>query len=68
MVTSSKEEGHIPFEIVQRKTFAPIDNPFTADVGDDGVTIAPVPEINVHNPVPITGLFPANELDEEQIV
>jgi hypothetical protein len=68
IVTSSNVEGHVPFVVVQRKIFAPTDNPLTADVGDVGVTIVPVPEINVHVPVPVVGVFPANVVEAEQSV
>ena len=67
IVTSSKETGHVPFEVVQRKTFAPTLKPFTFDVADDGETIVPVPEIKVHVPDPIEGMFPASVTMEEQI-
>jgi hypothetical protein len=68
IVTSSNVEGQVPFVVVQRKTFAPTDNPLTAEVGDVGVTIVPVPEINVHAPLPIVGVFPASEVEAEQMV
>ena len=35
-------------------------NPVTPEVGEVGVVIVPVPAINVHNPVPTPGAFPAN--------
>ena len=62
MVTSSNEAGQVPFEMVQRKIFAPTDKPLTVDVGDDGVIIVPVPEINVHVPFPIVGALPASDV------
>ena len=66
MVTSSNEGGHVPLLIVQRKTFAPTDKPLIVEVGDAGETMVPVPEMRVHVPVPTEGVFPANEVEEEQ--
>jgi hypothetical protein len=68
IVTSSNDGGHVPFEMVQRKTFAPTLNPVTPDVGEFGEAIVPVPETSVHTPVPVVGVFPASEADEAQIV
>ena len=68
IVTLSKEEGQVPFEIVQRKTFAPTDKPVTDDVAEEGTAIVPVPEINVQAPLPMAGIFPAKTDDEEQTV
>jgi hypothetical protein len=68
IVTSSNVEGHVPFVVVQRNTFAPTLKPVTADVGNEGVVGTPVPEINVHTPVPIVGAFPVNVEEAEQIV
>ena len=42
--------------------------PFTTDVGEPGVTIVPVPEINVHVPEPTAAVFPANVAEAEQMV
>ena len=39
-----------------------------ADVSNVGVVIVAPPEINVHNPVPITGVFPASVAVLGQIV
>ena len=68
MITSSNEGGHVPFEIVQRKMFAPMPRFMMFVVGNDGAVIVPVPEISVHVPVPIDGAFPAIEVFETQIV
>lgn len=57
---SSVDAGHVPFDIVHLKVFAPGVNPSTPDVGDVGVeTVAP-PAITVQAPVPTTGVLPAN--------
>jgi hypothetical protein len=68
MITSSNEGGHEPLEIVQRKTFAPVPSPIIFVVGKDGAVIVPLPEISVHVPVPIDGLFPAIVVVEAQMV
>ena len=68
IVISSMDGGQVPFVIVQRNTFGPVDNPFTAELADDGATTVPVPEINVHVPFPMDGIFPVNDAEEEQIV
>ena len=47
---------------------APTLKPVTPDVGDVGVVITPLPEINVHNPVPIAGVFPVNVAEVAQTV
>ena len=39
------------------KTFVPKPSPVTVVTGDDGLVIVPEPEINVHAPVPIEGVF-----------
>ena len=53
--TVSFEGVQVPLVIVHSKTFAPIDKPVTADVGDDTVvTIAP-PEITAQFPDPNIG-------------
>ena len=67
-MTWSEEDGQVPFEMVQRKIFGPALSPFTGDEGDAALVIVPVPEINVHAPVPIAGVFPANKDEGEQIV
>ena len=60
IVTSSKEDEQVPFEIVQRKVFTPTLNPVTPDVGEVGAVIVPPPAITVHAPVPTAGVFPAS--------
>ena len=60
IVTASDEVGHVPFEVVQVNTFAPTPKAVTPDVGDAGVVIVPVPDVNVQSPVPMAGVLPAN--------
>lgn len=67
IVTSSIEGVHVPLEIVQRKTEIPALIPVTVEPGDDGEMIVPVPEINVHMPVPTEGVLPASVAVELQI-
>ena len=55
IVTSSKEFGQGGLEIVQRKIFAPTDNPVTVVFGLLMFPKVPVPEIIVHVPVPVEG-------------
>ena len=68
MVTSSEEDGHVPFEMVQRKTFAPVPKPVTPELEEFGDVIVPVPETSVHVPVPTAGGFPASVVEDAQIV
>lgn len=61
IIMSSKEGGQELLDIVQRRVDeAPMVNPVTPDVGDDGVVTVAVPAITVHVPVPETGVFAAN--------
>ena len=59
IVTSSEDVGHVPFDVVHVNTFAPTPNPVTPDVGEEGVVIVPVPDVNVQVPVPTAGVLPA---------
>ena len=68
IVTSSKDGGQVPFEIVQRNTFAPTPNPVTPDAGEFGDVIVPFPEISVQVPVPVDGVFPASVAEDVQSV
>ena len=54
-------------EIVHINTFAPTPNPVTPDVGEEGVVMVPAPLTNVHNPVPVVGVFAANVAELLQI-
>jgi hypothetical protein len=55
MVIVETDGAHGAFVIVHAKTFVPIAKPEIAEVGDNEFEIIPVPETNVHAPVPITG-------------
>jgi len=68
MVTLSIDAAHTPFEIVQRITLFPTESPDTPEVGEVALSKIPVPEITVHNPVPIVGEFPLKMLTLLQIV
>ena len=58
------------FEIVHAKTFVPNPAPVTEVVGESEFVIVPLPEINVHTPIPTVGVFAAIVvvLDEIQSV
>jgi hypothetical protein len=68
MITSSLDGGHVPLEIVQRKTLAPVPRFVTGVLAEDGEMIVPVPEMSVHIPVPVTGVFAASVVTESQSV
>ncbi len=54
-------DEQVPLVIVQVKTaLVPKGTPETVDIADDGLAIEAVPLKTLHNPVPITGTFPAN--------
>jgi hypothetical protein len=57
--TSSVEAVQGALEIVHLKVLAPTPRAVSPEVGEEGVVIVPAPEINVHNPVPDAGVFPA---------
>jgi hypothetical protein len=59
ITTSSVEAVQGALEIVHLKVLAPTPSAVSPEVGDEGVVIVPAPEINVHNPVPDAGVFPA---------
>mgnify|MGYP003394699347 CR=1 FL=1 len=59
MVTLEIELAQGGFEIVHLKTFAPTPGPVIVVEGDNEFVIVPDPEIKVHAPVPITGVFAA---------
>jgi hypothetical protein len=60
MVTVDEEDVQGELLMVHWKTLAPIPNPVTPEVGEEGVVIVPVPETRVHKPVPVVGVFPAS--------
>ena len=55
MVSSSKESAQGRFEIVQRRMFAPTDNPVTVVAGLFTLAKVPVPAITLQVPVPTEG-------------
>ena len=57
MVEEEAAQGE--FEIIQAKTFVPNPNPVIEEFGEMGLTIVPLPEINVQIPVPTTGALAA---------
>ena len=54
MVTFETELAQGAFEMVHAKTLFPKPNPVMDVVGDNEFVIVPIPETNVHAPVPIT--------------
>ena len=61
MTTSSVEGEQGALEIVHLNVAdAPITNPVTPEVGDEGVVIVAVPETTDQFPVPTVGVLPAN--------
>ena len=64
-----EELGQTPLLIVHCKILlVAIETAVTPVVGKVGVVIVAPPEINVHKPVPITGVFPASTVAVAQIV
>jgi len=59
IVTSSIEGEHPLLVMVHRKTLFPAPSEFTAEVGDVGLAIVPVPLITLQLPEPIAAIFPA---------
>jgi len=59
IVTFETELTHGEFEIVHAKTLAPLPKPPIAVLGKVGEIIVPLPETNVHNPLPTKGVLPA---------
>jgi hypothetical protein len=58
--TSSVDTAQIPLVIVQRRVAVdPAANPVTVELNSVGVVTVAVPEITVHAPEPVVGLFPA---------
>jgi hypothetical protein len=62
------DDGQTPLLIVHCNTFVPIATEVTAEVSSVGVEILATPDTNVHKPVPMAGVFPANTVDVAQIV
>lgn len=61
MLTSSVEAVQGGLLIVQRNVLTPTPKLVTAVVGDEELSIVPLPLTSVHLPVPTTGLFPNSE-------
>jgi len=59
IVTLELEGVHGEFEIVHAKTFVPDPKPVIAVAGESGLAIVPLPEINVHTPVPTVAVLAA---------
>ena len=59
MVTVDAEEAQGAFEIVQANTLFPKPKPVMEVVGESEFVITPVPETNVHAPVPTVAAFAA---------
>jgi hypothetical protein len=61
ITTSSVEAAHTPLTIVHLRVAAvPAGTPVTPEVAKPGVVIVAVPEITLHVPRPVTGVFPAS--------
>jgi hypothetical protein len=65
IVTFEAEAGQGKFVILHRKTFGPVPRPVTVVFGRRGFVIVPLPEINVHEPVPTAAVLPAIVAPEE---
>ena len=59
IITVSEEGGQAPLEMVQLKLLAPTPRAVNPDVAEVAAVMFPVPEINVHKPVPTNGTLPA---------
>jgi hypothetical protein len=57
IVTLDAEAVHGLLLIIHRKTFGPVPRPVMVVLGSAGLVIVPLPEIRVHKPVPVTGVF-----------
>jgi hypothetical protein len=67
MVTVETEDKQGELEIAHSKTFVPKPNPVMVVFGKVGFVIIPLPEINVHKPVPTIGVFAAIVVVGEEI-
>ena len=54
--------------MVHSKIFEPDPIPVTPELGEAGLVIIPEPLTSVHNPVPVTGVFPARVAVVPQIL
>ena len=60
IITSSKDDVHVPLVIVQRNVaLVPAVTPVTVVVAEDAVVIVAVPDIKLQDPVPVVGVFAA---------
>lgn len=57
IATVEDEDAQGEFEMVHAKTFVPNPKPVTPVFGKDGFIIVPLPETNVHIPVPTVAEF-----------
>jgi hypothetical protein len=67
MTTSSEEEAQPWLLIVHRSVLIPTPIPVTPEAGEEGFVMVAVPEITVHAPVPVVGVFAARAVVSEQI-
>ena len=68
IITVSEDDAQGELEIVHLKLLAPTPKAVNPEVAEAGVVMVPVPEINVHKPVPTTGILPARVAVVEQMV
>jgi hypothetical protein len=64
IVTVLIELGHVPFETVHTKLFAPLLNPLTPLPGEEGFEIVAVPVATVQSPVPVVGVLAPSVAEE----
>jgi hypothetical protein len=62
-LTVSRVGGQFPVVTVHSKTLVPIPKPLMLETGDVGSSRIPLPEINVHKPVPGVGSVAPNETE-----
>ena len=62
------DDGQTPLLIVHCNTFVPIATAVTPEVSSVGFEIFIAPDINVQEPVPIAGVFPAKTVAVAQMV
>ena len=60
IIISSVESAHEPLSCHRKVVAEPAFKPDTPEAGAAGVVIVAVPETTDHNPVPMTGTFPAS--------
>ena len=67
IATVDVEEAQGKFEISHWKIFVPTASPVMFVVGENGLVIVPLPETNVHKPVPTVGVFAVIAVVGEEI-